>query len=114
MKKTFFYLILITLIVVVWVSCSKEDEPADPFKPFIVLEGPNPAWSPLGEPYQDQGAKAYDITADRDTIDISFRLEVNSNVDTEKVGNYGVRFNVSDEAGNKADEVVRTVYVNIF
>jgi len=114
MKKNISYLFLLSILSIVLVSCSKDDGPADPFKPFIVLNGPNPAWSPLGEPYTDEGAKAYDITADRDTIDISFRLEVNSNVDTEKVGNYGVRFNVSDEAGNKADEVVRTVYVNIF
>ncbi len=114
MKKTFSFLFLLSLFAIILSSCAKEDEPADPFKPFIVLNGPNPVWSPLGEPYADEGAKAYDITADRDTVDISFRIEVSSNVDTEKVGNYGVRFNVSDEAGNKAHEVVRTVYVNIF
>jgi hypothetical protein len=114
MKKTISFLFLLSLMLIVIVSCTKEDESADPFKPFIVLNGPNPVWSPLGEPYSDEGAKAYDITADRDTIDISFRIEASSNVNTEKVGNYGVRYNVSDEAGNKADEVVRTVYVNIF
>ncbi len=95
-------------------SCNKEEPPADPYKPFIELIGPNPAWSQLGEPYEDAGAKAFDITAERDTIDITYRMEVNSNVNIDAIGDYQVRFNVSDEAGNKANEVVRVVYVNIF
>ncbi len=109
-----FKLGLIILFFMAIAACEKEDDPADPYNPFIVLKGSNPAWTLLGEPYEDAGAEAYDITASRDTINITHRLQVNSNVNTAEIGSYQVRYNVSDEAGNQADEVIRTVYVNIF
>jgi hypothetical protein len=113
MRVHLFFLGLFLFVFTI-AGCNKDDSPADPYKPFIVLKGTNPAWSPLGAPYEDAGAEAYDITANRDTINISHKLQVNSNVNVDVVGAYQVRFNISDEAGNMADEVVRTVYVNIF
>lgn len=110
----FFLSCFCVLILIPLVSCNKTEEQADPFKPFIVLKGTNPAWSELGKPYTDEGAEAFDITADRDTINISTRLEVVENVDINTIGAYQVSFNVKDDAGNEAIEVVRTVYVNQF
>jgi hypothetical protein len=108
------FILGILMLSAAMAGCNKDEATADPYKPFIVLKGSNPTWSPLGEPYEDAGAEAYDITASRDTINITHRLQVVSNVNVDVVGSYAVRFNVSDEAGNSADEVVRTVYVNIF
>lgn len=110
----FFICCFYVLILIPFASCNKAEEQADPFKPFIVLKGTNPAWSELGKPYTDEGAEAFDITADRDTINISTRIETVENIDINTIGAYQVRFNVKDDAGNAANEVVRTVYVNQF
>ncbi len=114
-------------------ACNKEEEPDLPYKPFILLKGENPVWSPMGEPYDDAGAEAYaveevltpvpidgdeeagfEIIPRPDTFDISKNIVVSGHVNIDEVGIYHVRFNVKDDAGIKADEVVRTVYVNIF
>lgn len=114
-------------------ACNKDDDTESPYRPFIVLMGDNPVWSPLGEPYEDAGAKAYgvkevmapvpigddeesgfEIIPRPDTFDISQHIKVSGHVNIDEVGIYQVRFNVEDDAGIKADEVVRTVYVNIF
>lgn len=114
-------------------ACNKDEEPETPYKPFIELMGENPVWSPLGEPYEDAGAKAYgvkevlapvpiggdeqagfEIIPRPDTFDISQYIKVSGHVNIDEVGIYQVHFNVENDAGIKADEVVRTVYVNIF
>ncbi len=100
--------------LLLFTSCNKEESKDDPYPPFIVLNGSNPAWSQLGESYEDAGAEAYDITATGDTINISARLQTNSNVNENEIGSYRVTYNVSDEAGNQATEVQRIVYINIF
>jgi hypothetical protein len=46
--------------------------------------------------------------------DITARIETISLIETSIEGTYYVRYNVSDDAGNKATEVVRTVIVTIF
>ncbi|HOI32773.1 MAG: DUF5011 domain-containing protein [Bacteroidales bacterium] len=101
-------------VVLLFTACNKEDTKDDPYPPFIVLNGANPTWSPLGEPYEDAGAKAYDITATQDTIDISAKMQMESNINENVIGSYRVRYNVTDEAGNQAEEAVRVVYINIF
>lgn len=102
------------LTILLFLGCNKEEEKADPYPPFIVLNGESVVWAELYKPYTDAGARAYDITSERDTVDISIRLVVDNRVNTSQVGAYKVSFNVSDAAGNKATEVQRTVYVNIF
>lgn len=95
-------------------SCNKAEDTSDPYPPFIVLKGSNPVWSQPGEAYTDAGAEAFDITANRDTINISARLETTNNVNIEEIGVYKVFYNVSDAAGNQAEQLERTVYVNRF
>jgi len=99
------FLLSILSVMLLIMACNKEETKDDPYPPFIVLKGTNPAWSPLGEPYEDAGAEAYDITASRDTINISARMQVNSNVNEDEIGSYRVTFNVTDEAGNQAEEI---------
>jgi len=79
----------------------------DTVKPVITLIGPSVVNATLGEDYTDQGATANDNVDG----DISNLLQISDNVNTNTVGTYTVRYNVSDSAGNAADEVTRTVEV---
>ncbi len=100
------------LLMVGFVSCHKEND--DKTKPWIELKGYNPAYTELNKPYEDAGAVVKDINAAGDTVDISNKLVVTDNVNTAVVGKYEVKYNANDDAGNSADEVTRTVYVQIF
>jgi hypothetical protein len=112
------YLIFITLFSFVFasglISCNKSEDVEDSYPPFIVLKGTNPTWSQLGEPYTDAGAEAFDVTANRDTINISARLIKSDNININETGSYKVFYDVSDASGNKAEQAVRAVYVNRF
>lgn len=95
-------------------TACKEDSKTESNKPFIVLKGSTPIyWSQGVSPYVDPGAVAWDITAENDTIDITDRMIVSDNVNVDELGEYNVKYNVSDEAGNQADEKVRLVKVVI-
>ncbi|UBM61793.1 DUF5011 domain-containing protein [Candidatus Sulfidibacterium hydrothermale] len=102
----------IFLFFFLW-SCKKDDNP-DTTKPFIVVLGSNPVYTELDSVYVDAGAKAYDVQSNGDTLDITDRLQVTNNVNIHERGIYKVLYNVSDAAGNKADEKTRTVVVEIF
>ncbi|GAA0135699.1 hypothetical protein YSY43_25390 [Paenibacillus sp. YSY-4.3] len=92
-----------------------EDAEADVTKPFITLLGEPVVRLAVGASYTDAGATAID---DRDG-DITSRIvaTVTSSVygetklNTSKPGTYTFHYNVSDAAGNAADEVTRTVIV---
>jgi hypothetical protein len=95
-----------------WGSCKKEEN-GDQNKPFIILNPPNPLYWAKDTPYQDPGAEAFDITETNDTINITNRLQVTDNIDVSTTGDYSVFYNVSDEAGNNADQQTREVKVVI-
>ncbi len=101
------------LVIFAMGSC-KKDENKDTTKPFIVVLGNSPVYSELDSVYTDAGAKAYDVQENGDTLDISQNLKVTNNVNIHVKGTYKVLYNVSDDAGNKADEKSRTVIVEIF
>ena len=75
--------------------------------PIITLKGYNPSMSEISYPYNDSGAVAIDAVDGN----ISSKMIINSTVDTSKVGMYKVKYNVTDKVGNKAEEVIRTVYI---
>ena len=79
----------------------------DTTAPVITILGSNPVTVEAGSTYIDTGATACDDVDGDITGDI---IVVNS-VDTSVAGIYTVTYNVSDSAGNDADEVVRTVNV---
>lgn len=76
-------------------------------RPVITLKG-DPIISVVqGSSFEDPGAAA----ADDVDGDISRKIRVSGQVDTGAAGEYILRYNVSDAAGNAAEEVVRTVKV---
>ncbi len=79
----------------------------DQSKPIITLIGDQSITIEQTLEYQDLGATAMD---DIDG-DITSNIEVQTNVNSNVIGNYSVIFNVKDAAGNSADTVVRSVTV---
>lgn len=73
--------------------------------------GFNPTSAAIGTEYIDAGAEAWDVTEAGDTISITDRLQTSDNIDINTEGTYQVKYNVSDEAGNQADEQIRTVKI---
>lgn len=79
----------------------------DTTKPVITLQGQVNVRINVGEDYQDAGARASDSLDG----DITGSIEANGAVDSSKPGVYTIKYSVKDQAGNAADEVVRTVEV---
>jgi hypothetical protein len=82
-------------------------DPADTTKPVITLQGETTVTLTVGETYRDAGATASD---DRDG-NITDDITTVSDVNTSQAGTYHVTYTASDDAGNAADAVVRTVTV---
>jgi len=81
---------------------------SDTTKPVITLVGSSPVDVNVGDTYNDQGATASDNIDGNITSNI---VTVNP-VNTNAAGTYTVTYNVSDAAGNAADQATRTVNVN--
>lgn len=79
----------------------------DTTKPVITLIGTSSLVIDQGSVYSDAGATASDDTDG----DITSSVVTVNPVDTSTLGTYTVTYNVSDAAGNAADEVTRTVVV---
>ena len=79
----------------------------DTTNPVITLQGQVNVRINVGEEYQDAGARASDSLDG----DITGSIEANGAVDSSKPGVYTIKYSVKDQAGNAADEVVRTVEV---
>lgn len=80
----------------------------DTVKPVITLNGASPVNVEQGNSYSDAGATASDDVDGNITSDI---VVGGDTVNTNVVGTYVITYNVSDAAGNAADEVSRTVNV---
>jgi predicted esterase len=78
--------------------------------PVITLNGPRVISQPLGTAYVDQGASASDSKDGNITAQIV--VTGVSAVDTTTVGDYLIRYNVTDSLSYQAVEVVRIVRVN--
>ncbi len=76
--------------------------------PVITLLGEEPVNLYIGDSYTDAGATALDDIDGDITVNIVVVNPVNVNV----VGTYIITYNVSDAAGNPAQEVTRTVNVS--
>ena len=106
------FIIAVAILAFAITSCKKDDND-DKNKPFIEMLGYSTVYVAIDMPYDDAGAIAWDVTATGDTINITDRMITVNNVDTHAEGTYEVTYNVQDEAGNAADEKVRTVKVVI-
>ena len=81
----------------------------DTTAPEITLIGSTPVELTVGDSYSDAGASALDTV----NGDITESIVIGGNtVDTSTAGTYVITYNVSDAAGNAADEVTRTVVVS--
>jgi hypothetical protein len=89
-------------------SCKKESKDTTP--PVITLLGSATMYVAKDSAFIDPGATASD---DIDG-DISAKIVITNPVQIHTEGTYTVKYNVSDEAGNDAVEVKRTVIVTIF
>lgn len=87
-------------------SCKKEKN-TDTTSPVITILGGNPAEVGQGTIYTDDGATAYDETDG----DITSGIITTNNVTTNDTGFYYVKYDVTDNAGNAAEEKTRTVHV---
>lgn len=102
--------ILFTIAAFIYLAgCN--DKNGDNNNPFIIVLGYNPTFWALDEPYVDAGAEAWDVTETGDTVNITDRMQVNENVNVTVAGEYQVNYNVSDEAGNSAEQKTRIVKV---
>jgi hypothetical protein len=81
----------------------------DQTPPVIKLKGVSPIDVIIGTNYVDAGATAKD-NVDGDRTNKILTTPKNG-INTSKAGNYTVKYNVTDKAGNKAAEVTRTVNV---
>ncbi len=79
----------------------------DTEKPVIILNGADNVVLVVGDTYADAGASANDNVDG----DITANIITTNAVDTSTAGTYTLKYNVSDIAGNIADEVIRTVVV---
>jgi len=110
MKKIGFLVLLIT-VVLISTQCKKDDEKKkDTTPPTITLKGANPLFVDKGTTYVEPGFDANDDTDG----DISADVKVSGTVDVNTEGTYELKYNVSDAAGNKAEEKKRTVKVMVF
>lgn len=91
------------------VSLFQEGGGGDVTPPVITLNGPSTVNVAVGGSFSDQGATAVDNVDG----DISENIVVGGDeVDTNTIGTYVITYNVSDAAGNAANERRRTVIVS--
>ncbi|PAB59396.1 S-layer homology domain-containing protein [Anaeromicrobium sediminis] len=87
----------------------------DMVKPVITLEGDETVKINQGETYTDEGVTAEDNVDGDITSKVEDTIvkdgKVVDVVDTNVPGTYTIKYNVTDKAGNEADEVIRTVIV---
>jgi hypothetical protein len=106
MKRIIFILPVLAMLVapLIFSGCKKDK---DTTPPVITLIGAATVYACVGSPYTDDGATAMDDTDG----DISDLIVINNPVQTDATGTFTVTYNVTDSAGNKAEEVTRTVIV---
>ena len=75
--------------------------------PVITLLGENPVTIPVNTAYEDAGATALDNYDG----DLTAKIVTVNSVDTSTIGTYQVSYNITDNAGNPATEVIRTVNI---
>ncbi|UJF31794.1 immunoglobulin-like domain-containing protein [Paenibacillus hexagrammi] len=89
------------------VELVKTGDVPDTMKPVITLNGDAQVEVEYGASYQDAGAAA----ADEQDGDLTAHIVVTGTVNTSVPGVYTLHYNVTDAAGNAAEEVIRTVTV---
>ncbi len=89
------------------VELTRTVDVVDTTKPVITLLGNSSVTIQANSNYTDDGATAWDNYDGN----LTSKIVVGGQVDTNASGVYNITYDVSDSSGNKADEVVRTVTV---
>ncbi|MFC2110997.1 DUF5011 domain-containing protein [Bacteroidota bacterium] len=97
--------VLVFIFIIALAGCKKDDGDTTP--PVIALTGNNPMQIFKGTNYTEPGATAIDDVDGN----ISDKIVITNNIDINTIGNYEVKYNVKDKAGNAAVEVIRVVDV---
>ena len=79
----------------------------DTTSPVITLVGEAVVTIEVGSDYEEQGATAKDSVDG----DLTSQIKVTGEVDVNKLGDYELKYSVSDAAGNKSVELTRRVIV---
>ncbi len=79
----------------------------DSIAPVIILNGDSVMDVPLNGAFSDPGA----VATDNVDGDISANIQITGTVDTAVSGTYLLYYDVTDTAGNAADQVIRTVNI---
>ena len=108
MKTNSIIIFLLFVSFFVFNSC-KDDSSNDTTPPIINIIGDSTVYVGKDSVYTDLGATATD---DVDG-DITSQINVANAVNTYITGNYQVKYNVSDKAGNAAIEKIRVVNVMV-
>jgi hypothetical protein len=111
MNRSFIYTIVLVILSLSFSSSCKKDDSGDGTVPVILVLGSNPTNWALELPYIDAGAIAYDITIEGDTIDITNKIATTNKVNVSSVGDYEVKYNVTDESGVEEKKKIRVVKV---
>ncbi len=113
MKRYYFTMFALIIAAFMLSSSCKKANTGDGTAPEIIILGLNPLYWAAEVPYVDAGAEAFDIQSNGDTVDITSKIVVTNDVDVNVVGNYSVKYNVTDDSGLAAKEKVRKVTVVI-
>lgn len=108
MKTNSIIIFLLFVSFFVFNSC-KDDSSNDTTPPIINIIGDSTVYVGKDSVYTDLGATATD---DIDG-DITSKINVNNHVNTSIIGNYDIKYNVADNAGNTATEKKRIVKVMV-
>lgn len=92
---------------VLFSACKKEDTSS----PTITLKGDAVMTIFVNETFTDPGVTCDDLDAKEDEVDLTADVVKTGTVDNSKSGEYIIRYNCEDEAGNAANEVTRKVIV---
>lgn len=96
-------LVLLFLSSILFTACDAKDD----MPPVIMINGADTLSHVLNEIYNDPGATATDDVDGN----VTSKIYVNNEVDSDRVGEYTVTYSVVDEAGNEAIPQSRVVYV---
>ena len=115
--------LLLIILALSVIACTKErdssnipSELQDTTAPVITLIGDNLTLINVGDAIDEQGATATDDVDGDITANIIVKTGDNTNSDGQYISTepvtYAITYNVSDAAGNEAEEVTRTVTVS--
>jgi hypothetical protein len=107
LMKRFIIISIVASTGFLWLAEGCKKEKTTGSIPVIALLGRDTTIAGIGYPYVDAGATAYD----NEDGDITSKIISLNNVDTTALGTYHVYYNVTDNDGNKAKQVSRTVKV---